>query len=118
MLGFSGGSRATTIEKDKWCEEAEKSFIPSRGIQKLFLAKPLKLSKKSAMKGAEARSSGLSIGEKALTEKTYSSPLLVAKTSSKKAPMTTAKKDASGYVSTYMLNIVDTSASKEEASPL
>jgi hypothetical protein len=42
----------------------------------------------------------------------------VGRTGSKKAPTAPAEKDASGYISTHVVNMVDTSASEKEASPL
>jgi hypothetical protein len=45
-------------------------------------------------------------------------PPLVGRTASKKPLVAPAKKDTSGYVSTHVINMVDTSLSEEETSCL
>jgi hypothetical protein len=81
------------------------------------LARPLKLSKKFSTK-AGARSSGLSVSEKASSVRTSVGPPPSAKTGVTKASVAPVEKDMSGYVSTHMVNTLNTSGSEEEASPL
>jgi hypothetical protein len=76
--------------------------------QELLLAKQHKLSKKFAVKRAEAHSSGLSVSEMASFVRPSFGPPMVASTGLRKAPMTHAEKDALGYVSTDMINMEDT----------
>jgi hypothetical protein len=79
--------------------------------QEVLLVKPLKLSKKFVAKEAEAHSSGLSVEEKASSVKTSFDLPLVAKSGSKKAPSAPIENDESGYMSTRVVNMVDTSVS-------
>jgi hypothetical protein len=90
--------------------------------QKVLLVKPLKLSKKSIAKGAEAHSSGLSIGEKALFVKTsfikgaeaHPWSLKLARRRCLRPPI---EKDESGYVSTRVVDLLDSLASEVELTP-
>jgi hypothetical protein len=86
--------------------------------REVLLVKPLMLNKKFVAKGAVAHSSGLSVDKKASSMKTSFGPPLVARTSLKKAYVAPAEKDVLGYISTHVVNMVDTLASEEETSPL
>jgi hypothetical protein len=58
---------------------------------------------------------GLSVSEKASSVRPSFGPPLVVRIGSKKAPTTPSEKDVSGYRSTHVVNLVDTSTSKDEA---
>jgi hypothetical protein len=72
-----------------------------------LLAKPLKLSKKFVVTGMEARSSGLSTGEKSLTAKASVGPPSATKSGAKKVSQASTEKDESGYVPAHVVNLVD-----------
>jgi hypothetical protein len=101
-------------KKDKWCEEAEEGFILD-GRQDV---RALKHSKKFAAKGTEAHSSGPSVREKASSVKTFFGSPPVATASAKKVPATPVEKDESGYVSTRVINMLNSLVSEVEPSPL
>jgi hypothetical protein len=68
-------------------------------------------------RGAEARSSGLNIGEKSSSIKTSFSLPLVAKVGVKKVPSAPIEKDESGYMNMCVVDLLDLLASKEELTP-
>jgi hypothetical protein len=70
------------------------------------------------VKVTEGHSSGLSIRGKASSVKTSFGPPVGCKAGSKKAPTTPVGKDESSYASTHVINMVDSSASEGDVSPL
>jgi hypothetical protein len=83
-----------------------------------LLAKPLKLSKNFFAQGEEGHSSRLSISENASSAKTSLRLSLVMKAGTKKMQAAYAAGDELGYASTRVINMLDSSVSEGEVSPL
>jgi hypothetical protein len=82
------------------------------------LTKPLKPSTKFVATGTAARSSGLTVGKKASATQTASGPSLAQKGDAIKVPLASADKDETGYASTRVVNMLDSSTFEGELTPL
>jgi hypothetical protein len=109
-------SRKTSGGK-KWKKASSRSGDKT-AKQETMQAKALKASKKFSVQKSEVHPSGLSVGEKASSAKAPPRLPMSTKTGGRKLVVAAAAGDNSGYVSMHVIDMLASSASEGEASPL